>query len=142
MKGWKLALALLACLLVACGGGGGGPTRPKGRALLIDVALGSLSGGVIRTTLLFDGEELSRRDWSVLRGGCAAGCQLIGSTNARPGTHRVEARIDEQSRDVVTYFVFGQVLIDPFTPEQESIGLPRRDVSLRAGESISYTITF
>ena len=137
----SVAVLVLIGLLLACGGGS--PSAPSGNQVFVDIGVSSLSrGGVLEAALSFDGTEIERVDWSALAGGCGGNCQVVGTlTGVRSGRHTAALTIVRQSRPAVIYAVLGFVVVtDLSNGSQRTIGLPRRDVTLRAGEQVSYTI--
>jgi hypothetical protein len=97
-------------------------------------------GGVIEAFLTLDGKQIDHGDWS-LTGGCVAGCVMgaqVGSVSS--GLHTVAMTIIRQTSNVVSYAALGQVSIAT-GGSGKSIDLPQKNVSLRAGESVSYQIS-
>jgi hypothetical protein len=153
MKLQSVAAAILAIALVACGGGGsksGGPsspaepTGPKNQ-LVIDVVLVSqnVGAGLQVASLTLDGRELSRPDWSGFPGGsCQSDCHVAGTaTDISTGAHTVKATVVSQSRATVTYLTLGAVTFADSSGSSRQITLPAEKHILRAGDSLSYSIT-
>ncbi len=150
MKVSRLAPTLLISLLVlACGGGGGHgggstPTSPtpQGNTVVVSATLVALNGGVLEASLTLDGKEINHGDWS-LSGGCAAGCvmgAMVGSVAS--GSHTVAMTVVRQTATVISYVALGQVSVANPNGTGQSIDLPQKNVSLKAGESVSYQISF
>jgi hypothetical protein len=156
MKLQSVAAAILAIALVACGGGGsksGGPsspTEPTGptgptNQLVIDVVLVAqdVGAGLQVASLTLDGRELSRPDWSGFPGGsCKSDCHVAGTaTDISTGAHTVKATVVSQSRATVTYLTLGAVTFADSSGSSRQITLPAEKHILRAGDSLSYSIT-
>lgn len=142
------ALLLLSLLAVSCGGGGGGngggpslPTEPRPSLRISAVVIAPTNGGAQEIILSFDGREVDRHTPTDIEFGCATGCSLEAQVNeVSTGAHTLTVTIARQSRNVITYNVLGGVAVASGTSPR-NIDLPRREVSLRAGESVSYSIT-
>jgi hypothetical protein len=137
-----LFLLTFGLILVSCGGGSGGghsPTAPR-PVVVIGVNLVAATGGGAREiTLSFDGREIDRHTVSSVEFGCAANCSLQARVNdVSSGSHTVTVTVVSQTSAVVGYAVVGQVSVISETG-QRNIELPLRQVSLRAGEAVTYS---
>jgi hypothetical protein len=144
-----LAPALLTSLLVlACGGGGGHggstPTSPTPQGNTIVVSAGFVAtiggGSLLEATLTLDGKQIDHGDWTAT-GGCGVCVMgaMVGSVSS--GAHTVTLTVVRQTATVVSYAAQGSVSVASSASGQ-SIALPQKNVSLRAGESVSYQISF
>ncbi|HTG36548.1 MAG TPA: hypothetical protein VLB76_26825 [Thermoanaerobaculia bacterium] len=140
-------LAFSTLTILSCGGGGGhggsSPTESGGKHLTIGFGLAALSGGVVQTAAVsVDNREIGRKEFG--NAGCALNCQVIAETERfGAGSHTVAVTIVRQSQGSVRYQVFGTgVVVDTVTGASQAITLGTKTVTLAAGGSVPYGISF
>ena len=143
MKTTACALGL-SLLLLSCGGGHGKtPTSPQNQ-VVASVFLDSFTtnGGVLQATVSLDGRELGRSDWTTLKGGCLANCQILGSEDTLPaaGMHTVTVKIVQQTLDVVSYNVQGALFLSSPT-STATIPLTLQEADLKVGGTVDFGFT-
>jgi len=100
-----------------------------------------LLGSILEGTVSFDGQEVSRVNWSQT-GGCTLLCFLPATvTNISPGSHTITFTVVHQTQNVIDYLInFTGTLIDPNNGQRQDIDMPLQRVRLRVGGTVTFTL--
>ena len=140
-------MAVVLVVLSACGGGGHGsgsgptsPTESKSRLTLGGLVTPFGAGAPQEVRLFLDGNEVAKQDFGA---GCLIGCTASANLEGvARGQHTFFLTVTRQTRASVSYVIVMDGLY------VDSSGLPTQipartsTVSLKAGGTVSYNISF